>query len=153
MYRPAGAAASRAFGGPVAVPGNRRVCGYPGGMRIPFLSRPHTPVGNRRRQRRLEPRGDSYARIDGRDHPIRNWSEDGLLVAPYAGGLVAGQRATLSVVISYWHDPHGVLRLDGLAVTVLRLDRYGLAVRFRRLERYKAAALKLHYDRKHRSPT
>ena len=57
------------------------------------------------------------------------------------------------MVISDWHDPHGVLRLDGLAVTVLRLDRYGLAVRFRRLERYKAAALKLHYDRKHRSPT
>ncbi len=122
-------------------------------MRIPFLSRPRTPISNRRRQRRLEPHGDSYARIDGRDHPIRNWSEDGLLVSPYAGGLVAGQRATLSIVISDWHDPDGALRIDGLAVTVLRIDRYGLAVRFRRLERYKSAALKLHYARKHRSPT
>ena len=96
-------------------------------MRIPFLTRPRTGAGNRRRQRRLEPRGDSYARIDGRDHPIRNWSEDGLLVAPYAGGLVAGQRATLSVVISDWHDPHGVLRLDGLAVTGCSWPRSGPA--------------------------
>lgn len=120
-------------------------------MRIPFLSRPRTPVTDRRRQRRLEPHGDSYVRIDGRDHPLRNWSEDGLLVSPYAGSLVAGQRATLSVVISDWHDPDGVLRLDGLAVTVLRIDRFGLAARFRRLEPYKSAALKQHYARKHRS--
>ena len=120
-------------------------------MRIPFLSRPRTTITDRRRQRRLEPHGDSYVRIDGRDHPLRNWSEDGLLVSPYTGSLVAGQRATLSVVISDWHDPDGVLRLDGLAVTVLRIDRFGLAARFRRLEPYKAAALKQHYARKHRS--
>lgn len=120
-------------------------------MRIPFLSRPGTPVTERRRQRRLQPQGDSYARIDGRDHAIRNWSEDGLLIAPYVGALVPGQRATLSVVIRDWHDPDGTLRLENLAVTVLRIDGYGLAARFRKLERYKAAALRDHYARKRRS--
>lgn len=120
-------------------------------MRIPFLSRPATSVTDRRRQPRLEPHGDSYARIDGRDHPLRNWSEDGLLVSRYVGGLVPGQRATLSVVIQDWHDPDGSLRLDGLAVVVLRIDRFGLAVRFRSLERYKSAALRQHYARKRRS--
>lgn len=120
-------------------------------MRIPFLSRPRTPVTERRRQPRLEPQGDSYVRIDGRDHPVRNWSEDGLLLSPYVGGLVPGQRATLSVVIRDWHDPDGVLRLDNLAAVVLRIDRFGLALRFRSLERYKAAALKQHYVRKCRS--
>ena len=120
-------------------------------MRIPFLSRPRTPVTDRRRQPRLEPHGDSYARIGGSDHPLRNWSEDGLLVSPYVGGLAPGQRATLSVVIRDWHDPDGVLRLDRLAVVVLRIDRFGLAVRFRSLERYKAAAIAQHYARKVRS--
>lgn len=120
-------------------------------MRIPFLSRPRTPVTDRRRQPRLEPLGDSYVRIDGRDHPLRNWSEDGLLVSPYVGALVPGQRATLAVVIRDWHDPDGSLRLDGLAVVVLRIDRFGLAARFRSLERYKAAALRQHYARKRRS--
>lgn len=120
-------------------------------MRILFLSRPLTPASERRRQRRLEPHGDSYARIDGRDHPIRNWSEEGLLLSPYIGSLVPGQRATLSVVIRDWHDPDGVLRLDGLAIVVLRIDRFGLAARFRQLQRYKAIALKQHYARKHRS--
>lgn len=120
-------------------------------MRIPFLSRPRTPVTERRRQRRLQPHGDSYARIDGRDFAIRNWSEDGVLVAPYAGALVPGQRATLSVVIRDWHDPDGTLRLENLAVTIMRLDGFGLAARFRNIERYKAAALKDHYARKCRS--
>lgn len=122
-------------------------------MRIPFLSRPRTPVTDRRRQRRLLPHGDSYARIDGRDHPLRNWSEDGLLIAPYAGALVPGQRAVLSVVIRDWHDPDGALRLENLAVTILRIDGFGLAVRFRNIERYKSSALKEHYVRKSRSPT
>lgn len=121
-------------------------------MRIPFLSRPRTPVTDRRRQRRLVPHGDSYARIDGRDFPVRNWSEYGLLLAPYGGALVPGQRATLSVVIRDWHDPDGVLRLDNLAVTVLRIDGFGLAARFRNLERYKAGALQQHYARKSRNP-
>lgn len=120
-------------------------------MRIPFLSRPCTPVTDRRRQRRLQPQGDSYARIDGRDFAIRNWSEDGLLISPYVGALVPGQRATLSVVIRDWHDPDGPLGLAGLAVTVLRIDGTGMAVRFRGLERYKAAELKDHYARKCRS--
>lgn len=120
-------------------------------MRIPFLSRPRTPVTERRRQRRIEPQGDSYVRVDGRDHPLKNWSEEGLLIQPYVGGLVPGQRATLSMVIRDWHDPDGMLRLDNLAVTVLRIDRFGLAARFRSLERYKSAALKEHYARKNRS--
>lgn len=120
-------------------------------MRIPFLSRPATPAIERRRQRRLVPHGDSYVRVEGRDHPLRNLSEDGLLIAPYVGGLVPGQRALLSMVIRDWHDPDGVLRLDNLAVVVLRIDRHGLAARFRALERYKAAALRQHYDRKRRS--
>jgi hypothetical protein len=120
-------------------------------MRIPVLSRPRTPVTERRRQRRLRPNGDSYARIDSRDFAIRNWSEDGVLVAPYAGSLVPGQRATLSVVIRDWHDSDGTLRLENLAVTILRLDGLGLAARFRNIERYKAAALKDHYARKVRS--
>ncbi len=121
-------------------------------MRIPFLSRPRTPVVERRRQLRLRPHGDSYARIDGRDHPIRNWSEDGLLIAPYVGSLVPGQRATLAVVIRDWHDPDGSLSLENLAVTILRIDGLGMAVRFRGLERYKAGALRDHYLRKSRSP-
>lgn len=120
-------------------------------MRIPFLSRPRTSALDRRRQSRLRPHGDSYVRIDGRDHPLRNWSEDGLLVYPFVGALVPGQRATLSVVIRDWHDPDGTLRLDNLPVTVLRIDRFGLAARFRKLERYKAVSLKEHYDRKRRS--
>lgn len=120
-------------------------------MRIPFLSRPRTPVVERRRQPRLQPHGDSYARIHGRDFAIRNWSDDGLLVAPYAGALVPGRRATLSVVIRDWHDPDGTLSLDNLAVTVLRIDGHGLAARFRQLERYKSSALREHYTRKHRS--
>ena len=120
-------------------------------MRIPFLSRPRTPVTDRRRQRRLRPHGDSYARIDGRDFAIRNWSEDGVLIAPYAGGLAPGQRAVLSVVIRDWHDPDGSLKLENLAVVVLRIDGFGLAARFRDIERYKAGALKEHYTRKSRS--
>ena len=120
-------------------------------MRIPFLSRPRTSPTDRRRQRRLAPHGDSYVRIDGRDHPLKNWSEDGVLVAPYVGALVPGQRAVLAVVIRDWHDPDGVLRLDKLMVTVLRIDRFGLAARFRKVERYKAVALKEHYARKRRS--
>ena len=120
-------------------------------MRIPFLSRPRTSEIDRRRQRRLAPHGDSYVRIDGRDHPLKNWSEDGLLVEPYVGALVPGQRAVLSVVIRDWHDRDGTLRLDKIAVTVLRIDRFGLAARFRKVERYKAAALKEHYARKRRS--
>ncbi len=74
-------------------------------MRIPFLSRPRTLATERRRQRRLRPHGDSYARIDGRDFAIRNWSEEGVLLTPYVGPLVQGQRAVLSVVIRDWHDP------------------------------------------------
>lgn len=119
-------------------------------MRIPFLSRPLTTELDRRRQRRLMPHGDSYVRIDGRDHPLKNWSEGGVLVVPYVGPLVPGQRAVLSVVISDWHDRDGVLRLDKMPVVVLRIDRFGLAVRFRNVERYKAAALKEHYARKSR---
>ncbi len=117
-------------------------------MRIPFLSRPRTPVLDRRRQRRLQPQGDSYARIDGRDFAIRNWSEDGLLIGPYVGALVPGQRARLAVVIRDWHDPDGTLRLDNLSVVVLRIDGFGLAARFHGLERYKSGALKEHYARK-----
>jgi|GEM_PF-695800 len=120
-------------------------------MRIPFLSRPRTPVTDRRRQRRLRPHGDSYARIDGRDHPVRNWSEDGVLLSPYVGALVPGQRAALSVVIRDWHDPDGTLRLENLSVIVLRIDRFGLAARFRNIERYKSASLQEHYARKIRS--
>lgn len=74
-----------------------------------------------------------------------------MLLSPYIGTLVPGQRAMLSVVISDWHDPDGSLRLENLAVMVLRIDRFGLAARFRKIERYKSAALKNHYTRKSRN--
>lgn len=117
-------------------------------MKIPFLSRPVTPLTDRRRQPRLRPQGDSYVRVEGRDVPLQNWSEDGFLAGPYCGGLAVGQRAKLRLVIQDFHDRDGPVALDDVPVVIKRIDRSGLAVRFQGLERYKAIALKELYARK-----
>ncbi|NQW09162.1 MAG: hypothetical protein HQ481_04675 [Alphaproteobacteria bacterium] len=117
-------------------------------MKIPFLSRPVTPLTDRRRQQRLRTHGDSYVRVEGRDVPLKNWSEDGLLAGPYAGGLVVGQRAKLRIVIQDFHDRDGPVALDDVSVVIKRIDRSGVAARFHGLERYKMIALKELYARK-----
>ena len=116
-------------------------------MRIPFLSRPQTPAVERRRQPRLKVRGDSYARIDGRDVAVLNWSEDGFLAGPYAGGLIPGQRASVRLVVRDFHDREGTLDVS-LTVVVKRIDSRGLAARFYQPERYKRLMLKDFYSRK-----
>lgn len=113
-------------------------------MKIPFLSRPTTPLTERRRQQRVRTHGDSYVRVEGRDVPLRNWSEEGFLAGPYSGGLAVGQRAKLRIVIQDFHDRDGPLVLD-VSVVIKRIDRTGLAARFQGLERYKSAALKEFY--------
>lgn len=116
-------------------------------MRLPFLSRPKTPAVERRRQLRLRTRGDSYVRIDGRDVPLINWSEEGFLAGPYAGGLIAGQKAMVRIVVRDYHDRTGTLDLN-LPVVVKRVGRPGLAARFSTPERYKRQALQSYYAAK-----
>lgn len=113
-------------------------------MRIPFLSRPETPAVERRRQRRISVRGDSYARVDGRDIPLVNWSEEGFLAGPYSGGLIPGQRANVRLVVRDYHDRDGMLDLL-LTVVIKRIDGHGVAARIHRPERYKRLMLKDFY--------
>ncbi len=116
-------------------------------MRIPFLSRPQTPAVERRRQTRIPVRGDSYVRVEGRDLALLNWSEDGFLAGPYAGGLIPGQRATAHLVVRDYHDRDGGLEV-AVTVVVKRIDSRGLAARFYQPERYKRLLLKDFYRRK-----
>lgn len=116
-------------------------------MRLPFLSRPRTPTVERRRQARLRVRGDSFVRIEGRDVALINWSEDGFLAGPYAGGLIAGQKAAVRIVVHDYHDRAGKLDLE-LTVVIKRIDGRGIAARFYAPERYKRQALKDFYAAK-----
>lgn len=116
-------------------------------MKIPFLSRPKTPDVERRRQFRLRPRGDSFVRIDGRDVPLLNWSEEGFLAGPYAGALIAGQKAVVRIVVRDYHDRTGTLDLE-LPVVIKRIGRPGIAGRFAAPERYKRQALQSYYAAK-----
>lgn len=119
-------------------------------MKIPFLSRPTTPTVERRRQPRLRVRGDSFVRLEGRDVLLINWSEDGFLAGPYAGGLIAGQRATARVVVHDYHDREGVLDMT-LAIVIKRIDGRGIAAQFYSPDRYKRLALHDFYSRKLKS--
>lgn len=116
-------------------------------MKIPFLSRPRTPEVERRRQPRLRVRGDSFVRIEGRDVALINWSEDGFLAGPYAGGLIPGQKATVRMVVQDYHDKDGKLDLE-LASVIKRIDGRGIAGRFLAPERYKRLALQAYYAAK-----
>ncbi|WP_420562419.1 hypothetical protein [Thalassobaculum sp.] len=116
-------------------------------MKIPFLSRPKTPVVERRRQVRLRTRGDSYVRLEGRDVPLINWSEEGFLAGPYSGGLIAGQKAVARIVVRDYHDRTGTLDLE-LAVVIKRVGGPGIAARFFSPERYKRQALQTYYAAK-----
>lgn len=116
-------------------------------MRLPFLSRPSTPAVERRRQPRLRARGDSFVRIEGRDVALINWSEEGFLAGPYAGGLIAGQKAMMRIVVRDFHDRAGKLDLE-LAAVIKRIDGRGIAGRFYAPERYKQLALKDYYAKK-----
>lgn len=120
-------------------------------MRLPFLSRPRTPAVERRRQPRLRVRGDSFVRIEGRDVPLVNWSEDGFLAGPYAGGLIAGQRAAARLVVRDYHDRVGGLDLE-LNVVIKRIDGRGIAAKFHAPERYKRRALQAYYAAKRSEP-
>jgi len=116
-------------------------------MKLPFLSRPRTPTVERRRQPRLRVRGDSFVRIEGRDVPLINWSEDGFLASPYSGGLIAGQRAAVRLVVRDYHDRTGMLDIE-LTVVIKRIDGRGIAARFYSPDRYKRQALKTFYAAK-----
>ena len=116
-------------------------------MKIPFLSRPKTPAVERRRQFRLRARGDSYVRLEGRDVPLINWSEEGFLAGPYGGGLIPGQKALARVVVRDYHDRSGKLDLE-LTVVIKRVGRPGIAARFYSPERYKRQALQSYYAAK-----
>lgn len=116
-------------------------------MRLPFLSRPRTPEVERRRQPRLRVRGDSFVRIEGRDVALINWSEDGFLAGPYSGGLIAGQKATIRIVVHDFHDKAGKLDLE-LKVVIKRIDGRGIAGRFYAPERYKQHAIRAFYTAK-----
>lgn len=116
-------------------------------MRLPFLSRPRTPEIERRRQPRLRARGDSFVRIESRDVALINWSEDGFLAGPYAGGLIAGQKAAVRIVVHDFHDRSGKLDLE-LTVVINRIDGRGIAGRFYSPDRYKRLALKDYYTKK-----
>ncbi|WPZ34691.1 hypothetical protein T8K17_00830 [Thalassobaculum sp. OXR-137] len=86
-------------------------------------------------------------RIDGRDVPLINWSEEGFLAGPYAGSLIAGQKATVRIVVRDYHDRIGTLDLE-LKVTIKRVCNPGIAARFAAPERYKRQALQAHYAAK-----
>lgn len=86
-------------------------------------------------------------RIDGRDVPLINWSEEGFLAGPYAGSLIAGQKATVRIVVRYYHDRTGTLDLE-LKVLIKRVSSPGIAARFQAPERYKLQALQAYYAAK-----
>ncbi|MDF1791395.1 MAG: hypothetical protein P1U88_05760 [Thalassobaculaceae bacterium] len=116
-------------------------------MRLPFLSRPTTPPVERRRQPRLRARGDSFVRIESRDVALINWSEEGFLAGPYAGGLIAGQKAAVRIVVHDFHDRSGKLDLE-LTVVIKRIDGRGIAARFYSPDRYKRNTLQTYYAAK-----
>ncbi|MCR9071969.1 MAG: hypothetical protein NXI18_09640 [Alphaproteobacteria bacterium] len=76
-----------------------------------------------------------------------NWSEDGFLAGPYSGGLIAGQKATIRIVVHDFHDKAGKLDLE-LKVVIKRIDGRGIAGRFYSPERYKRHAIQEFYAAK-----
>lgn len=95
----------------------------------------------------LAPRGDSYVRIDGADHGIRTWNAAGFLIAPYTGGLVAGQIARVRFVIRDFHDPAGELRIDD-QVVIESIDAAGLRARWWHLPARKKTAIASYFTSK-----
>jgi hypothetical protein len=73
----------------------------------------------------IRPRGDSYARISGKDYAIRGWTPRGFHVAPYVGDLVARQFADVTLVVRDFNDPDGEWRVDD-GVVVDCIDESGL---------------------------
>lgn len=100
-------------------------------MKWPFLSKLIPAPVNRRRAERIRARGDSFARVDGKDSPVWSWSTYGMSCSPYSGALKPGQRAKIRLVLKEI-PKHSVLELD-VEITVRRVGYNELAFEFYRL--------------------
>lgn len=95
----------------------------------------------------IRARGDSYVRIDGRDYQLYSWSISGFTLAPYVGPLIRKQRAKVSLTVHDYHDPDGILRIDGEIVVWDQAQGF-LRARWNGLTKYKASALERFYSLK-----
>lgn len=95
----------------------------------------------------LQPRGDSYVRIDRRDYPLKSWSPAGFTLAPYNGALIQRQKARVSMLVQDIHDPDGPLAIDGEVIVDL-VGNGILAARWTGLPKYKLAALAQYFTGK-----
>ena len=100
---------------------------------------------------RLRPKGDAFVRIDGQDYPLHNWTPSGFYIRPYSGSLIAGQKATVAIVIRDLHDKDGEIRFNGRA-TVLRIGQDGLSARWWLLDPDQRQSLIGYYEKKRPAP-
>ena len=80
----------------------------------------------RRGVERVDTPIECFVTIDGRQHPLKNWSATGFLAGPYDGDLKENRGITVRIAIR--HEQHDFV-LDARAV-VVRRDAGGLAARF-----------------------
>lgn len=105
-----------------------------GSLKSVFASEQPT---NRRVQPRLQASAESIVKIDSKAYPIKDWSAAGILVEPYNGSLIKGQRVRMEVLIkdgrhNFSFEAHGL---------VVRAGEGKMAAKFFMLEKYKRAQI------------